>query len=72
MLPLVCNLKTHIKDTNHALQIFRTFQFANDDANQRFLYKMGIKSLYTVIPHNSGLEALKYFLNKRPILDPLV
>ena len=31
---------------------------------------MDIKSLYTVIPHNSGLEALKYFLNKRPVLDP--
>ena len=70
MLPLVCNVKTHVKDTNHALQIFRTFQFAHDDARQRFLYTIDIKSLYTVIPHNSGLEALKYFLNKRPLLDP--
>ena len=64
MSPLVCFLKTHAKDTNHALQILRTFQFANDDASQRFLYTMDVKSLYTVIPHNSGLEALKYFLNK--------
>ena len=70
MSPLVCNLKTYVKDTNHALQIFRTFQFAHDDARQRFLYTMDIKSLYTVIPHNSGLKALKYFLNKRPVLDP--
>ena len=70
MSPLVCNVKTHVKDTNHALQIFRTFQFAHDDARQRFLYTIDIKSLYTVIPHNSGLEALKYFLNKRPLLDP--
>ncbi|XP_068749044.1 uncharacterized protein [Montipora capricornis] len=31
---------------------------------------MDTKSLYTVIPHNSGMEALKYFLNKRPVLDP--
>ena len=23
-----------------------------------------------MIPHNSGLEALKYFLDKRPVLDP--
>ena len=61
MSPLVCNLKTHFKDTNHALQIFRTFQFAHDDVRQRFPY---------VIPHNSGLEALKYFLNKRPVVDP--
>ena len=64
MSPFVCILKTHAKDTNHALQILRTFQFANNDASQRFLYTMDIKSLYTVIPHNSGLEALKYFLNK--------
>lgn len=70
MSPLVCNLKTRVKDTNHALQIFKTFQFAHDDARQRFLYTMDIESLYTVIPHNSGLEALKYFLNKRPLLDP--
>ena len=61
MSALVCNLKTHVKDNNHALQIFRTFQFAHDDVRQRFPY---------VIPHNSGLEALKYFLNKRPVLDP--
>ena len=31
---------------------------------------MDIKSLYTVIPSNSGLEALSYFLKKRPALDP--
>ena len=70
MSPLVCNLKTYVKDTNHALQIFRTFQFDNGDTGQRFLYTMDINSLYTVIPHNSGLEALKYFLNKRLVLDP--
>ena len=58
MSPLVCNLKTNVKHINQALQIFRTFQFAQDDARQRFLYTMDIKSLYTVIPHNSGLEAL--------------
>ena len=71
MSPLVCNLKTYVKDTNHALQIFRTFQFTdNGDTSQRFLYTMDVKSLYTVILHNSGLEALKYFLNKRPVLNP--
>ena len=59
-----------LKSSKDALQIFRTFQFAHDDARQRFLYTMDIKSLYTVILHNSGLETLKYFLNKRPVLDP--
>ena len=70
MSPLVCNLKTYVKDPNHALEIFSTFQFDNDDTSERFPYTMDIKSLYTVIPHNSGLEALKYFLDKRLVLDP--
>ena len=70
MSPLVCSLKTYVKDTNHALEILSTFQFHDHDTSQRFLYTMDIKSLYTVIPHNSGLEALKYFLGKRPVLDP--
>ena len=71
MSPLVRKLNTIVKDTNHALQIFKVFQFGgNDDDDQRFLYTMDIKSLYTVIPHNDGLEALAYFLDKRPVLDP--
>ena len=32
---------------------------------------MDITSLYTVIPNNEGLPALKYFLNKRPIKTPI-
>ena len=31
---------------------------------------MDVKSLYTVIPNDSGLQALAYFLNKRPVLEP--
>ena len=69
MSPLVCNLKTYVKDTNHALQIFKTFQCDDNDTSPRFLYTMDIKSLYTAIPHNSGLEALKYFLDKLNVLD---
>ena len=70
MSPLVSNLKAYVKDTNHALEILSTFQFDNHDTSQRFVYTMDIRSLYTVIPYNSGLEALKYFLDKRPVLDP--
>ena len=31
---------------------------------------MVIKSLYTVIPNNSGLQALKYYLNLHPSQHP--
>ena len=31
---------------------------------------MDITSLYTVIPNNKGLQALKYFFNQRPIKKP--
>ena len=67
---LVRNLETYGEDTNHALRIFNDFHFDNLTAGERFLYTMDIKSLYTVIPNKSGLEALAYFLNKRPVLDP--
>ena len=47
MPPLVCNLETYVKDTNHALQIFRTFQFDNDDTSQR-LGTAAFETLYNV------------------------
>ena len=32
---------------------------------------MCLKSLYTVIHHRNGFEALKCFLNKRTLLEPV-
>ena len=58
---LVRNLETYGEDTNHALRIFNDFHFDNTTTGERFLYTMDIKSLYTVIPNKSGLEALAYF-----------
>ncbi|KAL9954237.1 hypothetical protein ACROYT_G041745 [Oculina patagonica] len=69
MCPLVHDLETYVKDTNHALSIINDFRFDDTMTGERFLYTMDIKSLYTVIPNNSGLEALAYFLDKRTVLD---
>ena len=35
-----------------------------------FAHPMDIKSFYTVIPNNDGLQALKYHLNLRPLQQP--
>lgn len=70
MCLLVRNFGTYVKDTNHGFRIFADFHFDNTRTGERFLSTMDIKSLDTVIPNNSGLEALAYFLNKRPVLDP--
>ena len=72
MSPLVANLTTYVKDTNHTLEIVNSFDFNNLHRNQCFLFTMDLKSLYTVIPNDSGLEALAYFLNKRPVLEPTI
>ena len=70
MSPLVANLASFVKDTNHTLEIFNTFDFNNSNPDQRFLFTMDVKSLYTVIPNDWGLQALAHFLDKRPVLEP--
>ena len=70
MAPFVKNLPTYGKETNHALRIFYSLNFDESDARPRFLFTMDIKSLYTVIPNNGGLEALTYHLDQRMIKEP--
>ena len=65
MSPLVANLTTYVKDITHALEIVNSYDFNNSNPSQRFLFTMDVKSLYTVIPNDSGLQALAYFLDKR-------
>ena len=67
MAPFVKSLPTYIKDTNHALNILKQFSFPG---NNKFLFTMDITSLYTVIPNNEGLLALKYFFDQRTVKEP--
>ena len=67
MTPIVKSLPSYIKDSNHALEIFRNFNFSGEN---KIIFTMDITSLYTLIPNNEGLQALKYFFNQRPIKKP--
>ena len=67
MTPIVKSLPSYIKDSNNALEIFRNFNFPGEN---KIIFTMDITSLYTVIPNNEGLQALKYFFNQRPIKKP--
>ena len=67
MVPIVKSLPSHIKDTNHALKIFRDFTFSGKN---KFIFTMDITSLYTVIPNNEGLSALKFYFDQRSTKEP--
>ena len=67
MAPLVKQLPTYIKDSSHSLQILESFSFTR---SHQYLFTMDIKSLYTVIPNNDGLQALKCHLDLRPEQQP--
>ena len=62
MAPIVKSLPSYIKDSQHALEIFRGFNFLGQD---KLIFTMDISSLYTVIPNSEGLLALKYFFDIR-------
>ena len=64
------SLPTYVKDTNHALHIFDSFRFDTATPGHHFLFTMDVKSLYTVTPHDCGLQALAYFQDKRDIKEP--
>ena len=67
MAPIVKSLPSYIKDCQHAVEIFRDFNFLGQD---KFIFTMGISSLYTVIPNSEGLLALKYFFDQRTVEEP--
>ena len=67
MVPVVKSLPSYMKDTNHALEIFRDFNFSGE---HKPIFSMDISSLYTVIPNNEGLQALRFFFDQRTIKEP--
>ena len=64
---MVRALPTFVKDTNHTLKLVRNFRFRGEN---RLLFTMDIKGLYTNSPNVYGLNALKYFSEKRYIQNP--
>ena len=68
MTPIARSLPSYVKDSQHALQIFRDFNFLGED---KLIFTMDIiTSLYTVIPNGEGLLALKHFLDIRTVKEP--
>ena len=49
MAPIVKTLPSYIKDSQHALEIVRDFNFLSQD---KLLFTMDITSLFTVIRHS--------------------
>ena len=68
MAPIVRSLPSYVKDSQHALQIFRDFNFLGED---KLIFTMDITSLYTVIPNDEGPLALKhFFFDVRTVKEP--
>ena len=67
MAPFVRSLPLYVKDSQHALQIFRDFNFLGEG---KLIFTMDITSLYTVIPNDEGLLALKHFFDLRTVKEP--
>ena len=68
MTPIVKSLPSYIKDSTHALEIFRDFNFSGQD--KLIFTMMDITSLYTVIPNRKGLQAFKHFSDQSNVKEP--
>ena len=61
------NFTIYIQDRQRALEIFRDFNFLGQN---KFIFTTDITSLYTVIPNDEGLRALKHFFDQRMVKKP--
>ena len=67
MAPTVETLPFYMEDSQHALEIFRDFNFLGQN---KLVFTMDIKSLYNVIFNDEGLRALKNFFDHRTVKKP--
>ena len=68
MAPIVRSLPSYVKDSQHALEMFRDFNFLGEG---KLIFTMDITALYTVIPNGEGLLALKHFFDWRTVKEPI-
>ena len=59
--PLVEALPTYVNDSSHALHIFDRFKFRHENA---LIFSLDVSSLYTLILHDAGLQAVEHFLEQ--------
>ena len=64
---LVVQQPSYLKDTNHLLNVFSNVPPCASDQT-RLLFKCDVKSLYTIIPNNDGLTALKFWLERQDVV----
>ena len=62
MTPIVKTLPSYIKDSQHALEIVRDFNFLGQD---KLLFTMDITSLFTVICHS--VAQTFFFINVKEL-----
>ena len=67
MAPIVKTLPSYIKDSQHALEIFRDFSFLGQN---KLIFIMDVISLYTVITNDEGLLTFKHFFDHRTVKEP--
>ena len=66
--PIVNKLPTFVKDTTHALHIINNIN-STFPTPPKLLFTMDVKALYTSIPHEDGLKAIKHFFTLDPHPD---
>ena len=62
--PFLIHIKSYVDDN---LNFLRKYSRKNNDSTT--VVTFDVKSLYTIVPHNYGIEAIRFWIEKHP--DPL-